>query len=372
MERHIRRHIATTLFAASLAIGVCQAKPWPASPLEGVDMDGTLLVATRPNATEPAACFLLPSDALYVAHVGDDVGKPDTLIQRIQSKGVVIAVTTPINRGEWMEVPFGWPVAAAATAEQKSRCDAAFARAKPRVPRRGPPTPAPRVLDPATGAPHGWLVLPAPTDDSQVECAQHQHDAWDVDTGSDGALEVRPARDVSGFHLTLPGGELVGVNHGEFGGALEWIGSDGAQQVVRPDANPVAATRYGEDVFVADGLDHLGSDQGRVYRLHRGDDGTWKSEIWVELGKAPVAAYRADASTWRLATTHGVTDIDLTARRQRDVHTNPRWARLYPGSLQRSGDTWFIGARYVVLRLTPSPDGYREDWLAPRACMPHA
>jgi hypothetical protein len=231
--------------------------------------------------------------------------------------------------------------------------------------------PAPILIEAPAYAPRSWsLALPA-TSAAALACANNSTDEWwAVAHAGPDRLRVSRHRESDIQRLPLAGGELVGVNRGEFGGQLEWTPRDGARELVQADVNPVAMIPRGENVFVATGLAHGGVERGDVRRLRRDDRGLWHVDDRIDLGSAPVAAYRTNDRAWWLVTTRGLVLVDLQAGTRRLVHANPHWGMLYPTTLRPLGDAWFIGARHAVIRLTRDGNGFTEQWLVPAQCKP--
>jgi hypothetical protein len=269
-----------------------------------------------------------------------------------------------------------WSIAALVPADSLQRCGSARIASKVDV--SGRPThallPARRPFDTsevmipgARAVPVGWRLIAPMRTESQLGCANNSSEEWVVHERN-GALAV--GRNVwhHTLHLAQPGGELMGLDFGEFGGRIEWLGREGDRTVVEANVNPVAAIEHGDSIFVATGLDHLADDHGDIRRLHRDEDGHWRSRRWLDLGGAPLATHSVDAHTWRIVTTQGVVDVDLDDGTLRRVYSNPDWAQIYPTSIQRLGDTWFIAARHAVIRLTPGRNGLQERWLVASEC----
>jgi hypothetical protein len=225
------------------------------------------------------------------------------------------------------------------------------------------------VIASATQLPDGWQEVAPATSPDDLLCANNAREWWAL-AERDGSLVVSRHQERDTLQMPRAGGELVGFDYGEFGGRIEWIGQDGAREVVDGDANPVAMIEHGDTVLVATGLDHLATDSGDIRRLQRGADGHWQSIRWLDLGAAPLATYRIDARTWRIVTTGGVVDVDLEGGTLRTVHANRVWGMLYPTSIRPLGEAWFIGARHAVFRLAPGRDGMEERWWVRSACKP--
>ncbi|WP_158879662.1 hypothetical protein [Rhodanobacter sp. L36] len=182
------------------------------------------------------------------------------------------------------------------------------------------------------------------------------------------SANIAPHENGSEIRLALPDGQLVGINGGEFGGRIEWIGQDGVRRVVVPDKNPVAFTTRGNDIFVATGLFHMGIDSGEIIKLRRTGSGTWQVSTVMNLDEAPDAGARIDDATWMLLTTHGLTQVDLIELTKEPIYRNENWKLLWANSVRPLGDSWLVGARRAVIEITPRGGTFEEKWLIPASC----
>lgn len=216
--------------------------------------------------------------------------------------------------------------------------------------------------------PKGWAVISQPKSEAEWSCANYSQQEWAVSGTSAKNAGISPYRHASEVRLSLPDGQLIGTNHGEFGGKIEWIGLDAVRRVVIPDKNPIAFTIRGDDVFVATGLAHLSQDSGEIIRLRRVRGGAWQASTVISVGEAPNAAVRVDSATWMLLTTNGVTKIDLSKLTKESIYRNNHWWMLYANSIRPLGTSWLVGARRAVIRVTPANGSYTEEWLVPANC----
>jgi hypothetical protein len=360
---------AAFLAAASLATGA--TGPAALLPVAG----GTRLVMAWTDATPAAACFERPSGAMVIAREGDVVEAGNGVLRDFTTHGVDVVDPRLERRGR-PAARAHWPIAGVVPSGTLERCQRAFAARRRDVapakmhvllpPPRPDVAPAAMIAS-ATQPPSGWREVAPMTVDEDLLCANNAREWWGLDA-RDGGIAVTRFREVDTRVLARADGELVGFDHGEFGGRIEWVGRDGARDVVDGDANPVAMIEHDGAVLVATGLNHMGLDRGDLRRLHRGADGRWRSTRWLDLGAAPLATYRVDARTWRIVTSRGVVDVDLVTGTRHVRHANPHWAMLYPTSILPFGDAWFIGARHAVIRLAPGPAGLEERWWVASDC----
>lgn len=214
-----------------------------------------------------------------------------------------------------------------------------------------------------------WKASAPPGNEAQWRCANHARNEWRVQTDGRGeVLFAAASARRPEFSLRLPGGgRLVGIDKDEFGGSVDWVSDSGKERLQLLQTNPVAFTQYRGDVYIASGPSHLGAEYGHVHRMHRLSPTRWQIDKVLDLDEAPVAAL-AESEVWTLVTTQGVLRVDLRSFTATRMHVNPRWGSVYPNSVVHRHGRWYIGARGAVVRLSPSGDAYREEWMVPPGC----
>lgn len=174
--------------------------------------------------------------------------------------------------------------------------------------------------------------------------------------------------------LRTDDGWLVGWDAGEFGGGLWWFSPDGARSykiaIPRLQAfveNVLSLWRSDRGVVVFIGLRHMMIDEGGVFRAARVPGGSWQLTLLHDLGDRPgpitpqsdgATAFLLSTGIWRLAADEAVTRLTAPLR-------EVRW----PTSIATAPDgTIYVGMESLVTRMTLTPSGSREDWLAPKDC----
>lgn len=87
--------------------------------------------------------------------------------------------------------------------------------------------------------------------------------------------------------LRVDEGWLVGIDGGEFKGELWLVTAEGKKTVLAKGDNFLGFARTSSGPVVFTGLAHLGSNEGAIHDLVRGDDGTWTPSLRVELPGRP-------------------------------------------------------------------------------------
>jgi hypothetical protein len=105
-------------------------------------------------------------------------------------------------------------------------------------------------------------------------------------------FRIQPTNDVNAHALRLSNGnvrgELVGTDHGEWGGDLTWIPGEGVPVVL--DRDNVRGMDYdGRGAIVVFGLAHMGFNYGYVLGLSPKGDGKWDQTEVAHLPGEPVS-----------------------------------------------------------------------------------
>ena len=234
--------------------------------------------------------------------------------------------------------------------------------------------------------PKGWVLYRDPSD-ADLRCANYSEREWEVslkaenlqirlDTDRDHQDPLPPeitSRDVAAGSKTerhvirVSDGWLIGLNRGEFGGGLWWFSSDGKRSK-RISGEPVVGfADSSKGVLSLVGLAHLFSDSGRVLRISDGKDGNRTIEMAADLGSAPRTFVVESPESILVITTHGLARVQTSGKVERLF--TARYGLLYPNSMALSASgVIYVGMRHFVTRLTPTGNGYKEEWFVPTDC----
>jgi hypothetical protein len=95
------------------------------------------------------------------------------------------------------------------------------------------------------------------------------------------------------FRIENIAGELIGTDHGEWGGSLTWVPFQGVPAVL--DRDNVHGLEYADNgAVVLFGLAHLGFNYGYALRVVRKADGTWEQTVLARLPGEPQGHVRLD------------------------------------------------------------------------------
>jgi len=215
-----------------------------------------------------------------------------------------------------------------------------------------------------------FVRVPPPSAPDDWSCANWTRDAWRLQQ-TDSGLAVRPIGPGDGdvVRLTVPGGDLRGVNSGEFGGSVTFRDSlTGTETEILQD-NPVALVADPPNVIMVAGLGHMGLRRGHVVSLHRATNNAWSTTQVVDLGIDPDAVVQVSPDTLLIATSEGILTVSLRTGTVHQLFRNEEWYQVSANSIERGPDgTIYVGMRRAVGVLEPGVHGYSEPWLVPATC----
>ena len=233
-----------------------------------------------------------------------------------------------------------------------------------------------------------WVPRAAPPSGSEERyCANRSDQSWAVSAVED-KLVISPAtREIDWTKLPsflkpkqgerlremtdqftaveVSDGFLVGNDVGEFGGWVAWRSKDGKKSYPVLDGNPIGFVKVGGAIAVVEGLGHLGIRRGSVHYISLSSAGRWVVRSTVDLGDVPYAFIADSSSEITIVTSRGV--VQVTEAGLRHVAAAD-YEYLYPNSIAMIQGTYYVGMRHAISKLSPSGDGYSEQWLVPRDC----
>lgn len=153
------------------------------------------------------------------------------------------------------------------------------------------------------------------------------------------------------LHFDTSSGYISGTNHGEFGGSLEYHDKDGTSYILSDKVIPVAIFSYNNEIYLLDGLAHLGLSSGSISRIVM-KDGRWSIVDTVDLGAAPDAYFEdKESGNFFIVTTMSIIKADLSQKEiQFEVLTEiSSMSGLYPSSIVKHKNYIYISMRRAVL-----------------------
>jgi len=247
--------------------------------------------------------------------------------------------------------------------------------------------------------PPGWFVYPDSklkhASETTSRCFNFSHDEWHVSVEGDDVkiakwsgrkvdipslpprLKLEPGMPGRTVSAGLSGvihfanGWLVAYDGGEFGGGL-WLTTEDGSETKRVLSDNVRAVEPldGGGILVLSGLAHMSMDFGNEFIFSNPDGLNITLQYSAHLDGAPMAYAKLADGSVLFVTTHSLHAITKSEPATKLDHGFPNWMKVqFPNSIVALSDgTIFIGMRMFVLRLTPNPAGYSEDWLLPNSC----
>lgn len=163
-------------------------------------------------------------------------------------------------------------------------------------------------------------------------------------------------------------GWLVGFSSGEWGGALWVFSKDGQVRRQLHDGNIRFIFRWGEDLYAAGGLDHLGRSYGVALKLEGSTPSDLRVANKIDLPETVIAFGVIDEET--LFTVSPDKLIEIRTSGWIRIRSLMRWWGPYrPNSVVRlpNGEI-YVGARSGIAKFTPIENGFEEEWLVPAPC----
>jgi hypothetical protein len=162
----------------------------------------------------------------------------------------------------------------------------------------------------------------------------------------------------------LEDGWLVGHNAGEFGGGLWYFTSNGSQRQKLSDENVVGFVNLSGRRLALVGLAHLGLNNGEV--LHIQDKGDNRKAVSIlDLDSEPQAYLKTSDRDMVVVTWDGV--VRVNAFGKADWLMKGEDTIWYANSIiSDPNGVLYVGMRHYVLRLTPTGNGYKEEWFQKR------
>ncbi len=169
--------------------------------------------------------------------------------------------------------------------------------------------------------------------------------------------------DVPGARLVHPvdDGFLVGYHGQELGGGIWWFSPTGASRKFVVKEPAVAFLQRGQEVLALTGAAFADRSSGKLLRMYRLPDGTWRWERVVELSRHPKAGLlEPDGSVLVLAET-GI--LRVSASGEKSSLYAGAWRKLGVTSMVRAPDgTLYVGARSGVVELRAVEGGFAETF----------
>jgi hypothetical protein len=173
-------------------------------------------------------------------------------------------------------------------------------------------------------------------------------------------------------------GWIVALDAGEFGSGVWWVSNDGGRHTYFGNYHAVALIKTKVGILAATRIDRLVGRRGEVLLFEKVAGGDWRAKTFAYLDSSAYAAAPAPGDGILVVTRAQLVRVRFDGKVVA-LHAG-HWdatfdygdlgfSSFYPGSIVATSDgiVW-IGMRAVIVRLVPVAKGYREEWLAPKAC----
>lgn len=176
--------------------------------------------------------------------------------------------------------------------------------------------------------------------------------------------------------VPVPGGFLYAPNHGEWGGIVWAISSDGRQVEKVSTDQVVQFLPTSGGLYAVQGLAHMGMRVGSLVRFqaHADERSTalrkWGSQTVATLPDAPYAAMILPERDFLVVTSSRLLRVSPAGKITTLMQDVP-WEFLYPNSVARaeSGDI-YVGMRYAVAHIRMIGSSPKAEWLVPNRAYP--
>jgi hypothetical protein len=229
-----------------------------------------------------------------------------------------------------------------------------------------------------------WVSHAVPTRGSRDRtCAQNSLQEWRVVFQS-GRVRVTPSCGSECYkHLDAmvmvrgvpPGaisaaadcsdGWLIGMDGGEFGGALWWLPTSGdATRLIDRNVRNIVVT--GASVSILTGLEHGDRAEGMIYRGKRRGRG-WAFEWMTDLKAGGEVATTSRSGSVTALTSNALVRLNQAGEVTKLADAD--YQDLEPNSIVGARDgSFYVGMRHFVLRLWEHRGRWHEEWLVPKEC----
>jgi hypothetical protein len=166
--------------------------------------------------------------------------------------------------------------------------------------------------------------------------------------------------------IQTAGGVLVGEDHGEWGGSLSLLETNGGPPRLILDKNVVQMLQMKSGILVVTG--DLPANEGSIWLYSITNGREWSIEKRAELSGYPRVIGRSNSGIL-LVNADGVFLVDDSLKVQKLAELPLFDVR--PTSVAEDADgTIYIGMKAFVVRLVPNRTGYTHEWFAGAGCLP--
>ncbi len=151
--------------------------------------------------------------------------------------------------------------------------------------------------------------------------------------------------------INVNDGVLYGVDAGEWGGKLYWQSNSGQEKYDIATGNFKQFIKDNDDVYILEGLAHLSSSTGKIWRISAKDK--WTAEEYLDLEDAPYAAVVDNSGNAYVVTSQKLLKISLKNKVVSTLYSDMFWWGMYSNSIEMMNDaTLVIGMRGGIVKVS--------------------
>jgi hypothetical protein len=200
----------------------------------------------------------------------------------------------------------------------------------------------------------GWIEADPPKPGTGEWMKSNQGNAFIVRMEEDLLVRVPEDGELDPSEVVFEAGPIkyIGLNRGEFGGGL-YINAVGQGEEPFFPGNIVALVPLGDDLYVIEGLAHMGTNGGSIHAIRNFKEPSAPERITL-LPSAPEAVLVDTTNDKPIIVIVGHDSLMIFEpdKRLRVIHHDAFWGSLYPSSLVKYHEYYVFGIRGGVVATT--------------------
>jgi len=155
-------------------------------------------------------------------------------------------------------------------------------------------------------------------------------------------------------------GYIIGLNHGEFGGGLWFLSTDGKSAYeIAPSKRIHQIFKFNEKLYVIEGLAHFGINYGNILELKR--DVVWHISEIFKLPDAPDFIIQ-DKNTVLVLTSEHLMRFHENGKLVEILKAPFYWGMLFPSSAVIEDKDIYIAMRHGILKISEYASDPHYEW----------
>ena len=205
--------------------------------------------------------------------------------------------------------------------------------------------PKQKIIEGDIALDESWKVAPVPERGSDERFGMGQ--GYDVRVTVSGSKITGKAFDSDdrlfnySRELRVPGGRIVGYDHGEFGGKISFISNRGNESPL-VDENFKGFYIVDDRLFALSGMDHFFTDKGHIYEMVYSEE-KWEAVLMLDLFSCPQSYLLVDKTLY-IATNKALMVVENCEIKE-SMTIEVSWSGLFPNSIVQANASLYIGMR---------------------------